>query len=60
MTYLVTNIAGERSSGLLIVERNRKLENRYSKYVDSLVIYVFIYLFIYLFIFARKLLKKRQ
>ena len=56
MTYLVTNIAGERSSGLLIVERNRKLENRYSKYVDSLVIYVFIYLFI----FARKLLKKRQ
>ena len=38
---------GERSSGLLIVERNRELENRYSKYVDSLVIYVFIYLFIY-------------
>ena len=45
MTYLVTNIAGERSSGLLIVERNRELENRYSKYVDSLINYVFIYLF---------------
>lgn len=45
MTYLVTSIAGERSSGLLIVERNRELENRYSKYGDSLIIYVFIYLF---------------
>ena len=45
MTYLVTSITGKRSSGLLIVERNRELENRYSKYVDSLIIYVFIYLF---------------
>ena len=37
MTYLVTIITGERSSGLLIVERNRELENRYSKYVDSVI-----------------------